>query len=141
MAQQDAGDGQVSNGHALVIAQHVSAGQRIIEHAGRNVPLPKRVVVHRTHGPEQAAAAFAGGKGCGRKVAENEGEYVLFESLHAAGSDTPRVKTIGQNRESSACNLSPLPHMRRRRTTHRPPPTEAAEHSASSEFKNVSELQ
>ena len=90
MAQQDARDGQVSNGHALVIAQHVSAGQRIIEHAGRNVPLPKRVVVHRTHGPEQAAAAFAGGKGCGRKVAENKGEYVLFESLHAAGSDALR---------------------------------------------------
>jgi hypothetical protein len=116
LAQEDAGDSQVSHGHALVIAQHVSAGQRIIEHAGRNVPLPKRVVVRRTNGPEQAAGAFAGGKGCGREVAENEGEYVLFESLHAAGSDTPRVKTIGKNRESSAWNLShshssaPPPH-------------------------------
>jgi hypothetical protein len=64
-------------------------------------------------------------------VAENEGEYVLFESLHAAGSDTPREKAIGKIKTTGpgwrgVCPDSSAPPPTTDRRLHSAPPAKKA---------------
>ncbi len=88
LAEENARDGHVSHRHALVVALSISACQWIIEHAGRNVSLPKHVIGRGTGCPKGATGAFACGQSGGGQVAEHKGKDIqLLECFHEAENE------------------------------------------------------
>ncbi len=88
LAKENARDGHVSHGHALVITLCISARQWIIEHAGRDMSPPKDVISRGTSRPEGATGAFACGQSGEWKVTEYEGKDVqLLKCFHEAENE------------------------------------------------------